>query len=137
MRGTILISTAKAVEELGRLEEAIALLHEAEPYVDREREPRLYLCLRHNLMDYLSKSVRAEQAAALLPEVAALTQHAGGVTKHFWSCTLITLAVGWLGTISLILAPIYVVTNIVAFIKAKGQLRSVVRPAMGAPLRPT
>lgn len=59
------------------------------------------------------------------------------VSKHFWSCTLITVAVGWLGTISFILAPIYVVTNIVSFVKAKGQLRSVVRPSMGAPLRPT
>jgi transcriptional regulator with XRE-family HTH domain len=81
MRGTILISTAKAVEELGRLEEAIALLHEAEPFVDREREPRLYLCLRHNLMDYLSKSARAEQAAALLPEVTTLTRHAGALDR--------------------------------------------------------
>jgi hypothetical protein len=59
------------------------------------------------------------------------------VSKHFWSCTLITVAVGWLGTISLILAPIYVVTNIVAFIKAKSQLRGMVRPSMSAPLRPT
>ncbi len=59
------------------------------------------------------------------------------VSKHFWSCTLITMAVGWLGTISLILAPIYVLTNIGAFWSAKSQLRRQAHPTVGAPLRPT
>jgi hypothetical protein len=61
------------------------------------------------------------------------------VNKHFWKCTLITMAVGWLGTISLILAPIYVITNIVAFFKAKSGLRRGSQPSMAAaaPLRPS
>lgn len=34
------------------------------------------------------------------------------VHKYFWSFTPITLAVGWLGTISIIVAPIFVLNNV-------------------------
>jgi len=43
----------------------------------------------------------------------------GCIDKYFWSYTLVTAAVGWLGTISLIVAPIYVVTNIGSYAGAR------------------
>src|SRR4051812_40586793 len=38
--------------------------------------------------------------------------------KYFWRLTLTTLAVGWLGTVSLIVAPIYVILNIVTYTRS-------------------
>jgi transcriptional regulator with XRE-family HTH domain len=82
LRGALLINKGKILEESGRLGEAIELLHEAEPLVDVEDDPRLYLCLRHNLVDYLSKSDRPQEASVLLPAVAALTKTAGSETDR-------------------------------------------------------
>ena len=42
--------------------------------------------------------------------------------KYFWQLTLTTLAVGWLGTISLIIAPIYVIMNIAVYVRSLGEL---------------
>ena len=42
--------------------------------------------------------------------------------KYFWQLTLTTLAVGWLGTVSLIVAPIYVIMNIVTYTRSLGAL---------------
>jgi len=42
------------------------------------------------------------------------------INKYFWEMTLITLAVGWLGMISLILAPIFIILNIVNFVPTIG-----------------
>jgi hypothetical protein len=38
------------------------------------------------------------------------------IHKYFWRFTLITVAVGWLGVISLILAPIFAINNIVRYL---------------------
>jgi hypothetical protein len=38
------------------------------------------------------------------------------INEHFWKMTSITLAVGWLGTISLVIAPIFVVNNVVRYL---------------------
>lgn len=38
------------------------------------------------------------------------------IHKNFWSMTGITLLIGWLGTISLILAPIFVLNNIFRYL---------------------
>jgi hypothetical protein len=40
----------------------------------------------------------------------------GCIHEKFWKMTGITVAVGWLGTISFILAPIFVVNNIVRYL---------------------
>ncbi|MFL6291337.1 MAG: helix-turn-helix domain-containing protein [Thermoanaerobaculia bacterium] len=77
MKGRLLIKKAKVLEEQGELDRATGLLEEAEPYVDPEREPRLWLCLRHNLLDYLSKVGRFKEADALLPEVKKLSAKLG------------------------------------------------------------
>jgi transcriptional regulator with XRE-family HTH domain len=76
--GRLLILKAKALEELGDLEGAIVVLRTAEPWVEVANDPRLTLCLRHNLLDYLSKVGRAAEAEALLPGVEKLTRQAGG-----------------------------------------------------------
>jgi hypothetical protein len=59
------------------------------------------------------------------------------LSKSFWSYTLTTVAIGWLGLVSIIVAPIYVILNIAQYIKANGQLR---QPSTGlgpAPIHPT
>ncbi len=82
MKGRLLINKAKAVEEQDDLEKAIVLLKEAQPFVDEQREPRLWLCLRHNLLDFQSKLGRFLEAEALIPEVRRLSQSLGKELDH-------------------------------------------------------
>ena len=42
------------------------------------------------------------------------------VQKNFWKMTLITLAIGWLGMISLVVAPIFIILNIVQYVRCLG-----------------
>ena len=42
------------------------------------------------------------------------------VHKNFWKMTGITLAVGWLGMISLVVAPIFIVMNVVNYLRCAG-----------------
>jgi hypothetical protein len=44
------------------------------------------------------------------------------VSQYFWKMTLTTLAVGWLGMISVIIAPIYIILNIVSFARSRSAL---------------
>jgi transcriptional regulator with XRE-family HTH domain len=77
MRGRLLINKAKVLEEQDDLEAAIATLKEAAPFVDERHDPRLWLCLRHNLLDYQSKVGCFQEAEALLPEVLSLSSKLG------------------------------------------------------------
>lgn len=72
LAGRSLISKALLLTEMGETEPAIQALRKANGLIDPEREPRLLLCLRHNLADNLSKAGRHREAAALLPELKAL-----------------------------------------------------------------
>ena len=72
-----LINKASTLEELGRAEEAIALLLFTAPLVDGGREPRLRFCVESNLTDLLSKAERFEEAAARLPEAKRLARLGG------------------------------------------------------------
>jgi hypothetical protein len=67
LAGRTLIKRAHALVEMGETELAISTLHEAEPMIDPEREPRLLWCLRQNLVDNLTKAGRYEEAQPLLP----------------------------------------------------------------------
>ena len=40
--------------------------------------------------------------------------------KHYWSMTGTTLAIGWLGTISLVLAPIFIINNTIYYLSRLG-----------------
>ena len=42
------------------------------------------------------------------------------IHSHFWSMTLINLSIGWFGTISIVLAPIFSIINIVQYLSALG-----------------
>lgn len=44
------------------------------------------------------------------------------IKKNFWSFTLVTIAVGWLGVISMIVAPVFILGNIFYYIKASIKL---------------
>ncbi len=76
-KGHILIKRAKTLEEMGELEAAIAVLQEAEPFTKSEKDPRLFLCLKHNLADYLSQAHRYVEAESRLPEVNAICTRLG------------------------------------------------------------
>src|SRR5437588_4088185 len=58
----ILVKKAKALEELGDLEAAIAVLREAAVAAEASADPRLLFAVRHNLLDYLSKTGRYREA---------------------------------------------------------------------------
>lgn len=77
MRGRVLIKKAKVLEEQDELDAAITLLKKAEPFVDAQLDPRLWLCLRHNTLLCLTTAGRHEEAEILLPEVRALSQKLG------------------------------------------------------------
>lgn len=78
LKARVLISRARALEETGAWEEAITSLQQAEPLVDAERDARLLLCVRHNLVWLLANSDRAREAERLLPELGGLARTYGG-----------------------------------------------------------
>src|SRR3989344_8263622 len=43
----------------------------------------------------------------------------GCIDKYFWKFTLITLCIGWLGVISFIVAPFYILNNVFRYIGTK------------------
>src|SRR6266545_1433672 len=72
LAGRALISKAFLLIEMGASTPAIQALKKANGLIDPEREPRLLLCVRHNLADNLSKAGLFHEAAALLPDLKEL-----------------------------------------------------------------
>jgi tetratricopeptide (TPR) repeat protein len=77
LAGRTFVKRAKVLEEMGDLDQALALLREASPLVDPAREPRLVLCVQHNLVDTLSKLGRPSEAKSILPKVRELSRTLG------------------------------------------------------------
>jgi tetratricopeptide (TPR) repeat protein len=77
LAGRVLVSKGFILGVMEEPEQAIAVLREAEPLVDPGRDPRLLLCLRHNLVDNLGRAGRFGEAEALLPEVRELSRRVG------------------------------------------------------------
>ncbi len=77
LAGRSLISKGLLLTEMGDTGAAIQALKKADGLIDPDREPRLLLCLRHNLVDCLSKADRYQEAAALLPDLKALAETHG------------------------------------------------------------
>ena len=75
--GHALVNRAYTLEQLGDVEQAIAVLREAAPLIVEERDPRLVLCLKHNLLWFLPAAGRVQEAEALLPEVKELALRLG------------------------------------------------------------
>jgi tetratricopeptide (TPR) repeat protein len=64
LAGRSLIKKGLLLTEKGDTESAIQVLKKANGLIDPEREPRLLLCLRHNLADNLSMAGPYQEAAA-------------------------------------------------------------------------
>lgn len=82
LAGRSLISKALLLTEMGESESALQTLKRANGLIDPAREPRLLLCLRHNLVDNLSKSGRYREADALLPDLRELAAAQGRALDH-------------------------------------------------------
>ncbi len=97
LAGRALVKKAFALHEMEDLERATELLRQAEPLVDAERDPRLLLCLRHNLLWELTTLGVFDQAEAMLPEVAALCRSLGNpldLLRLQWAKARIVAGVG-------------------------------------------
>jgi len=77
LAGRALIKKSLGFTELGEHEQAIVLLRDAEELVDAERDPRLLLCLRHNLLSNLTSIEEYGEATRMLPQVFALCRELG------------------------------------------------------------
>lgn len=77
LAGRVLVTKALALAEMGEPERSTELLEEAESMVDARRDPRLLLCLRHNLLWNLTTVGRHADAQMLLPAVVTLCQELG------------------------------------------------------------
>ncbi|MEA2601435.1 MAG: hypothetical protein QOF89_2427 [Acidobacteriota bacterium] len=77
LAGRTLVTKSYILNHTGETESTISILREAERLVDPTRDPRLLLCIRHNLLDNLTKAGRFEEAEALLSEVRACCQSVG------------------------------------------------------------
>lgn len=72
-----LIKKSLILAEIGDPEGSIGLLRDAEGLVDAERDPRLYLCLCHNLLWNLTTIEQYAQAQQMQPQVAAISRDLG------------------------------------------------------------
>jgi tetratricopeptide (TPR) repeat protein len=82
LAGRVLLKQTHAYLVSDELDEAIPVLEKAEALIDPEREPRLLLCARHNLLDHLSRAGRFAEAREMLPRVEALSRSAGSRLDH-------------------------------------------------------
>ena len=75
--GRALVTKALALAEMSEPEKAIELLEQAEGMLDFERDSRLVLCLRHNLLWNLAAVERYPEAESRLPGVETLCSELG------------------------------------------------------------
>jgi tetratricopeptide (TPR) repeat protein/transcriptional regulator with XRE-family HTH domain len=71
-KGRILLKKGAVLEQMGSYGAAVETLHEAAPWIDRERQPRHFCVLRFNLIACLCHTDRYQEAEAALPELRAL-----------------------------------------------------------------
>jgi tetratricopeptide (TPR) repeat protein len=70
--GRSLVKASTVQYHAGNPEEAIFLLNKSLPLIDPEQEPRLLLCARHNLVDYMAGSGRFLEAQRLYRDARPL-----------------------------------------------------------------
>ncbi len=75
LRNAILVAKAKTLEEMGDPLRAISCLREAAEGIDPQ--PRLLLCIKHNLLLLLTAEGRYSEAEELLPAVRNLSETLG------------------------------------------------------------
>jgi transcriptional regulator with XRE-family HTH domain len=76
-RSRILVNKAMTLEQRGHHEEAIAILRQAEPDIDAQREPRLAFALQANLALNLARLGRFAEADPILTEARRLADQLG------------------------------------------------------------
>ncbi len=77
LAGQALVKKALALSEMNEPEKSIELLEQAEGMLDLQRDPRLVLCLRHNLVWDLTTVERYAEAASRLPATEVLCGELG------------------------------------------------------------
>ncbi len=77
LAGRAMVQKALAVGQMGAPESAIRLLREAREWVDPANDPRLLLCLDHNLLSFLAVAGRFREAELALPEVESACRRIG------------------------------------------------------------
>jgi tetratricopeptide (TPR) repeat protein len=77
LAGQALVKKAYTLEQMGEVQQAIPILREAAPMIVEERDPRLVLCLRHNLIVILTTAELFQEAASMLAEVKELALRLG------------------------------------------------------------
>lgn len=77
LRGRLLVLRSRVHEASGEWDSAIECLTEATPLSDSDQDPRLYLCIRHNLVWLLAQCGRAVEAKQLLPEAFDVSRDHG------------------------------------------------------------
>ncbi len=77
LAGQTLVKKAYTLEQMGDVEQAIPILREAAPMIEEERDRRLLLCLKHNLVVALVTAGLQQDAAAMLGEVRELALRLG------------------------------------------------------------
>jgi tetratricopeptide (TPR) repeat protein len=100
LAGQALVNKAILLQEMGDVERAIQVLREAAPLIAPERDPRLVLCLKHNLIWFLSAAGNSQDAASMLPEVKELADRLGNdidLLRLRWAEGRIALGLGLRG----------------------------------------
>jgi transcriptional regulator with XRE-family HTH domain len=77
LRAQILLTKARILETLGNPERSTAVLVEAAPLINGQREPRLVMFLQFNLLVNLCRLGRSGEAEAGLPELRLLAERLG------------------------------------------------------------
>jgi tetratricopeptide (TPR) repeat protein len=77
LAGRSLVNKAVTLIQMGEPRSAVASLRAAEALISQERDPRLGLCLKHNLASALVSLGKFQEALAVIPEVRALSQESG------------------------------------------------------------
>jgi transcriptional regulator with XRE-family HTH domain len=96
-RVQVVLGKAKLLEEMGDLEEAVALLEQAKETVSPKEEARLLFYIWHNLAHTLSGLERFEEAESCLPRARAHLLKAGGELNRarlMWTEGRITAGLG-------------------------------------------
>jgi tetratricopeptide (TPR) repeat protein len=70
--GRSLVKASTVEYHAGNPDAAISLLHQSLPLINPEQEPRLLLCARHNLVDYMAGSGRFTEAQRLYRDARPL-----------------------------------------------------------------
>jgi tetratricopeptide (TPR) repeat protein len=97
LAGRSLISKALLLTEMDDSSSAIQALKKANGLIDPERDPRLVLCVHHNLVYHLSKADRHQEAAALLPQLKELAETHGTAKDRLrldWVEGLVAIGLG-------------------------------------------